>query len=107
MPPYRRDSPAWLAASLNEAKEIVVSTDGIPGSTRPKHRRKSTPKYAGSHCGMTVEKPKASLPVNRARTVALARENTACPEKYPGNGGVRLVPGLYGVHCSPRMFIVG
>src|SRR5215475_13398185 len=60
------------------------------GSTRPKP------------AGRTVEKPKASLPVNRDKTVALERENTECPEKYPGNGGVRLVPGLYGDHFSPR-----
>src|SRR5215510_5362760 len=65
------------------------------GSTRPKP------------AGRTVEKPKASLPVNRDKTVALERENTECPEKYPGKDGVRLVPGLYGDHFSPGMCSVG
>src|SRR5262245_56043385 len=67
----------------------------MPGSTRPKFGRS------------TVEKPKRSLPVNRVRTVALDRENTEWPEKYPGNGGVRLLPGLYGDHFSPRTCSIG
>src|SRR5262249_31958037 len=59
------------------------------GSTRPKP------------AGRTVENPKSSLPVKSCSTVALERENTECPEKYPGNDGVRLLPGLYGDHFSP------
>src|SRR5712692_7710430 len=57
--------------------------------------------------GMTVENPNRWLRVNNSSTVALDRENTEWPEKYPGNGGVRLVPGLYGDHFSPGMFSVG
>src|SRR5262245_15924105 len=65
------------------------------GSTRPKP------------AGRTVENPKASLPVKSCNTVALERENTECPEKYPGNGGVRLLPGLYGDHFSPGTCSIG
>src|SRR5881397_1060457 len=67
----------------------------MPGSTRPKP------------AGRMVENPKSSLPVNSCSTVALERENTECPEKYPGNGGVRLVPGLYGDHFSPGICSIG
>src|SRR5437016_10994285 len=56
---------------------------------------------------MTVEKPTSSLPVTSCTTVALEREKTQCPEKYPGNDGVRLVPGLYGDHFSPGICSIG
>src|SRR5437870_1400975 len=95
MPPYRRERPASSAASLNVAYVNVVGAGGIPVSTRPKF------------AGRTVENPKRSLPLNSWSTVALERENTECPEKYPGNGGVRLEPGLYGDHFSPGMSSVG
>src|SRR5262245_46290074 len=65
------------------------------GSTRPKP------------AGRTVENPKSSLPVKSCSTVALERENTECPEKYPGNDGVRLLPGLYGDHFSPGISSIG
>src|SRR5262249_27574543 len=65
------------------------------GSTRPKP------------AGRTVENPKLSLPVKSCSTVALERENTEWPEKYPGNDGVRLVPGLYGDHLSPSTCWIG
>ena len=71
---------------------VVGGAGGINGSTRPKGER-TVPER-------TVLYPNVSLPVKSCRTVALDLENTECPEKYPGNEGVRLLPGLYGIHFS-------
>ena len=47
---------------------------------------------------------KRSLPLKSSRIFADAPLTVACPDVYPGNGGVTNVSGEYGCHSSAAMF---
>lgn len=51
--------------------------------------------------GIVTDAPKASLPVQRASTVAVAALKVPCPGTNSGKGGVGAPAGWYGRHASP------
>src|SRR6266545_6142166 len=82
MPPYRRERPAWFAASEKVAQKRVRSSAGTaPGSTRE------------LPAGRVAEAPKRSLAVKSLRISAAAALKLLCPEEYSGKGGVGKVAG--------------
>src|ERR671913_263980 len=91
MPPYRRDSPAWSAASVNDFQDKVTGAAGtVPGSTLE------------LPAGMVIDMPRSSLPVKSWSTAAAAALKVECPEMYSGNGGGGEVGGWEGRQDSPR-----
>ena len=82
MPPYRRESPAWSAASWKVLQCSVTTLLGVmPGSIAEVPGKKVT------------EAPKCSRPVHSTNIDAPAALNVLCPEMYSGNGGVGNVLG--------------
>jgi hypothetical protein len=82
MPPYRREIPAWSAASENVAHESVTSVAGtLPGSTFE------------LPAATVADAPNASLPVNDFRISAAAALKVLWPEVNSGKGGVTNVTG--------------
>src|SRR5256885_6519236 len=82
MPPYRREMPAWSAASLKVFQVKVTGCVGVwPGSI-----------FEVPGINVT-EPPKASLPVKSFRISAPAALKVLCPELHSGKGGVGKVLG--------------
>ena len=94
IPPYRRDRPAWLPASVKlENFSTVVLAGTSPGSIV------DLPAATVTVSGIL----NVSVPTKRLKTVLAAAENVLCPEVYSANGGVTTEGSWYGIHCEPSM----
>src|SRR3954447_21038233 len=90
MPPYRREMPAWSAASWNVRQERVTGRAGTRSGS-----------MLELPAGKVTDAPKFSFPVKSARMVAPAALKELWPETNSGNGGVGKVEGWYGSQLAP------
>src|SRR4029453_12915129 len=95
MPPYRRDMPAWSAASRNDFHLRTTSRAGTPGLVAVLGSNSEVPALT------VICPPKLSLPVKAVRVMRAAPLKVECPEVYSGNGGVTPFGSWYGRHWLP------
>src|SRR5260370_646501 len=92
MPPYRRDMPAWSAASENVGNARVTSCAGVTRGS-----------MSDEPAANVAENPNWSLPVNRCSTSAAAALNVLCPDTNSGKGGVTTLADWYGNQSRPSI----
>src|SRR5258708_30712025 len=95
IPPYRREMPASLAASVKVFQVRVTGCAGVkPCSTFELPAAKVT------------EPPKVSLRVKRFRISAPAALKLLCPEMDSGKGGVGNRRGWQGIQNLPSLVTI-